>query len=99
MPYLVETFDKAGAHGLRLQVREEHLDYLAAHAEILLACGAKLSDDGATASGGIYLLDVDTREAAEEFIAADPFSRAGLFREVVVCRWRKAYLAGTGYLS
>lgn len=98
MPYLVETYDKPGHHDLRLRVREEHLGFLAAHAELLLACGAKLSDDGETASGGIYLLDVDSREQAEALIAQDPFTRADLFDRVVVTRWRKAYLAGQNYL-
>ena len=98
MPYLVETYDKPGHHDLRLRVREEHLGFLAAHAELLLACGAKLSDDGETSSGGIYLLDVDSREQAEALIAQDPFTRADLFDRVVVTRWRKAYLASQNYL-
>ena len=98
MTYLIETYDKPDAEALRLAVREEHLRYLDSRAGLLLACGAKLSDDGQTASGGIYLLDVEDRTAAEEFIAADPFSRAGLFRQVVVARWRKAYLDGKNCL-
>ncbi|MFP3442559.1 YciI family protein, partial [Pantoea sp. SIMBA_133] len=58
----------------------------------LLACGAKLSDDGETASGGIYLVDLDSREEAEHFIESDPFHQAGLFAEVKIVRWRQAYL-------
>lgn len=98
MPYLIETYDKPGFESLRLAVREEHLRYLDSRAELLLACGAKLSDDGRTASGGIYLLDVEDRSAADQFIAADPFSRAGLFQAVVIERWRKAYLDGKNCL-
>lgn len=98
MPYMIETFDKPDHHGLRLEERDAHLAYLEAHKERLLACGAKLSDDSATASGGLYLLDCETREAAQAFIDDDPFSQAGLFERVVICRWRKAYLDGVGYL-
>ncbi|RJG02848.1 YciI family protein [Noviherbaspirillum sedimenti] len=94
MPYMIETWDKPNRQELRKQTRDEHLAYLAAHAGKLLACGAKLNDDGSDAGGGIYIVDVDTRAEAEAFIAADPFSRADLFREVRVVRWRKAYLAG-----
>ncbi|WP_393916212.1 YciI family protein [Halostreptopolyspora alba] len=89
---MVETFDKPDSQQLRQQLRPEHLGYLDEHADLLLACGAKLTDDGSSASGGIYLLDVETREEAEAFIAADPFARAGLFARVEVTRWRKAYL-------
>ncbi|WP_246438277.1 YciI family protein [Lipingzhangella halophila] len=96
---MVETHDKPDSQELRERVRPEHLDFLAEHARLLLACGAKLTDDGSGASGGLYLLDVDTREEAEAFIAADPFSRAGLFSRVEVTRWRKAYLDGRCHLD
>lgn len=99
MPFLIETYDAPERAHVRQDRYAEHLDYLADHAGLLLACGAKLSDDGRHADGGIYLVDLETREEAEAFIAEDPFSRGGLFREVVVRRWRKAYLDGQGYLG
>lgn len=92
MPFLIETFDKPALQALRLEVRQQHLEYLDANVDILLACGAKLSDDGETASGGIYLLDLDSREEAERFIESDPFHQAALFDEVKIVRWRQAYL-------
>lgn len=92
MPFLIETFDKPNSQALRLEIRQSHLDYLDRNVNILLACGAKLSDDGDTASGGIYLVDLDSREAAEQFIQADPFYKEGLFAEVKIVRWRQAYL-------
>ena len=98
MPYLIETYDKPGHHDLRLQAREEHLDYLDANAPLLIACGAKLDDDGDMATGGIYILDVDSRQAAERFIEADPFHQAELFERVAITRWRKAYFDGRNCL-
>eukprot|EP00665_Eupelagonemidae_sp_cell47_P006128 gene6128-biopygen13494 len=73
-----------GNHALRLELRDRHLDYLDQHQTLLLACGAKLSDDGAFASGGIYLVDVEDRASAEAFIQSDPFHEAGLFQRVEV---------------
>lgn len=98
MPYLIETFDKPGAQALRQASRDEHLAFLADEAKLLLACGAKLSDDGSQATGGFYIVDLDTREAAQDFIARDPFSRVQLFSEVRITRWRKAYLNGECFL-
>ncbi|VWB70228.1 hypothetical protein BPS26883_03329 [Burkholderia pseudomultivorans] len=98
MPFLIETFDKPDHAHVRARERDVHLDFLARHRALLLACGAKLDDDGAAASGGIYIVDVDTREAAERFIAADPFSLAGLFEQVAIVRWRKAYVDGVCHL-
>lgn len=99
MPYLIETYDDPASAHVRQERYQEHLDFLDRNASLLLACGAKLSDDGARADGGIYLVDLDSREEAEELIAQDPFSQGGLFRKVVVQRWRKAYLDGTCHLS
>lgn len=98
MPYLIETFDEPERAHVRKDRYGEHLEFLEDHAGLLLACGAKLSDDGSHADGGIYLVNLDTREEAEAFIAADPFARADLFRHVVVRRWRKAYLGGQNFL-
>lgn len=98
MAYLIETWDRPDAGTLRTDTRAEHLGYLEANAHLLLACGAKLDDAGEVASGGIYLLDLESRDEAEAFIAADPFSRVNLFERVVVTRWRQAYLGGVSYL-
>lgn len=94
MPYLIETFDKPDHQHVRRETRPAHLTFLEEHGALLLACGAKLFDDGSDAGGGIYIVDVETREEAQAFIETDPFFRAGLFASVKITRWRKAWLAG-----
>jgi hypothetical protein len=98
MPYFIETFDKPDHQQVRLDNRAEHLAFLEENKALLLACGAKLADDGDAATGGVYLVDVETRAEAEAFIAKDPFTKVDLFAEVKIARWRKAYLDGKGYL-
>lgn len=98
MPYFVETFDKPGHQDLRQSTRPRHLEFLERNKHLLLACGAKLDEDGETATGGVYLLDVGTRAEAEEFIARDPFSEVELFEQVRISRWRKAYLDGRSFV-
>lgn len=98
MPYLIETFDKPDQQQLRRDTRDEHLHFLEANKALLLACGAKLADDGSDLGGGLYVVDLDTRDEAERFIADDPFSRVNLFERVTITRWRKAYLAGQCFL-
>jgi uncharacterized protein YciI len=94
MPYLIETWDKPNHQPVRQQARPAHLLYLEGIAPRLIACGAKLNDDGADAGGGIYIVDVETRAEAEALIAADPFTAADLFQRVEIRRWRKAYVDG-----
>jgi uncharacterized protein YciI len=98
MPYMIETFDKPGHADVRLRERDAHLAFLGRHKALLLACGAKLNDDGSSAGGGLYVVDLETREEVERFIADDPFAHAGLFERVTIVRWRKAYLDGTCFL-
>jgi len=95
MPYIIETFDKPGHEAVRQQHRAKHLQFLEEHRSLLLACGAKLDDAGKDLGGGLYVLDVDTREEARRFIESDPFHKdADLFERILITRWRKAYVAG-----
>jgi uncharacterized protein len=99
MPYVIETWDKPDSGSLRRAKRQEHLAFLEEHKAMLLACGAKLHDDGSDAGGGLYIIDVEERNEAEAFISADPFSKAGLFHRIEMTRWRKAYLDGRNFLA
>lgn len=98
MPYIIETWGKEDHAAVRQQHRPAHLAFLEAHKHLLLACGARLQDDGRDAGGGLHVADLATKEEAERFIAADPFTRAGLFRQVTITRWRRAYLDGRSFL-
>jgi uncharacterized protein YciI len=91
MPFLIDAVDKPNAKEIRAKARPDHLAFLDANVSRLIAAGAKLSDDGETALGSTYILDTDDRKTAEDFIAGDPFSKAGLFGSVVITRWRKGY--------
>jgi uncharacterized protein YciI len=91
MPYAIQTVDKPNSGALRAKVRDEHLKYLDANMNRLLAAGALIDDDGTGGHGSVFIVDTDDRKEAEAFIAGDPFSKAGLFEKVTVTRWRKAY--------
>lgn len=94
MPYLIETFDKPNSAALRQSVRDKHLEFLDEKKALLLACGAKLDDDSAAGTGSVYIVDLETRAQAENFVKDDPYAVAGLFERTVITRWRKAYLDG-----
>lgn len=91
---MIETFDKAGSLDIRRANRVKHFVYLDQIKDQLLACGAKLNDDGSDAGGGLYVDNVNSRPEAEALIQADPFCKVGLFERVEIRRWRKAYLDG-----
>ena len=99
MPFLIETWDRPSDQVTRASVRAAHLTFLTGHAPLLLACGAKLHDDGTDAGGGVYIIDVDSRAEAEAFIAADPYTAAGLFARWEITRWRKGFVAGQPFID
>jgi uncharacterized protein YciI len=91
VPYVIITADKPDALALRNEVRAVHLDDLTANQHRLLAAGAQTEDDGTGGSGGVIIIDTDDRKEAEDCIANDPFTKAGLFTDLKVTRWRKAF--------
>lgn len=98
MPYMIETFDRAGSLDVRKANWAEHLVYLDRIKHKLLACGAKLNGDESDAGGGLYVVDVATRAEAEALIQEDSFRKVGLFERIEITQWRKAYLNGQSYL-
>ncbi len=100
MPYIIETWDKPNHQSVRQAARADHPQFLQANFSKLLACGAKLHNDGSDLGGGLYIVNVNTedRAEAEALIAADPFSKVELFERVLITRWRKAYLDGKCFL-
>ena len=98
MPYIIETFDKPGSLEIRKEHRPAHLKFLEDNKKLLIACGAKLNDDGSDLGGGIYIVNLESREVVQAFIEADPFFTAGLFADVRITRWRKAYVDGISFL-
>jgi uncharacterized protein len=91
MPFMINADDRPGSAELRQKVRPDHLAFLVSRESQLIAAGAKLSDDGMVTHGSFYIIDTDDRAEAEAFIAADPYSQAGLFGTVRIERWRKAF--------
>ena len=98
MPYALQYKDKPGHGHVRAEARPEHVAYLDANKDKLLAAGALIDDDGSGGHGGIIILDVDDRAAAEAFVAGDPFTKAGLLESVTVTRWRKAFFNFENFL-
>jgi uncharacterized protein len=94
MPYVIQTVDNPERSHLRVEVRDEHVAWLKDNVSRLLAGGALLADDGGQGSGGLIILDTEDRAEAEAFIAEDPFTKAGLFQDVMITRWRKGFFNG-----
>ena len=92
MAYLIETHDNPGREHVRDSLRQKHLEWLEGHVDKVIAGGALMNDDGSSVIGGLMLVDIDSREEAEAFIADDPFTASDLFARVDIIRWRMSFL-------
>lgn len=79
MIYIFHLLDKPDAAALRARVRPEHKAYLAQVAERIAFAGPLTHDDGVTMIGSLLAIDFPSRDAAQAWLAAEPFTRAGLY--------------------
>ena len=79
MVYVFTLMDRPDGLPLRLRVRPEHKAYLAAAADHIAFAGPLTSDDGQTMIGSLLAIDFQSREAAQAWLANEPFTRAGLY--------------------
>jgi uncharacterized protein len=91
MPHVIITKDKPYSVALRNEVRPVHLEYMTARLDKLLGAFAQVDDANTTVHGGVILYDSDDRAEVEDFVANDPFTRAGLFESVTISRCRKTF--------
>ena len=88
MAYYIHARDKEGVLDLRLKVREDHLAYTMQFNDRIIAAGPILADDGETMIGSVILIDLEDREAVEQYCADDPYAKAGVFEEVRIQEFR-----------
>ena len=79
MVYVFTLMDRPDGLPLRMRVRPEHKAYLAAAADHIAFAGPLTSDDGQTMIGSLLAIDFQSREAAQAWLANEPFTRAGLY--------------------
>lgn len=80
--------DRSGSLGLREELVEEHWSYMDRYAAQLIARGPTFADDGETPSGSVHIVDLPDAAAARAFAFDEPNYQAGVYRDVLLRRWR-----------
>lgn len=86
--YAVTCVDKPGMGQVRAAIRQTHLDYLAAHADVVVLGGVTFGTDDAK-DGSVWIVNLPGLPAAEAFVASEPFVKAGVFQSVRLRRMNK----------
>jgi len=81
----------------RVALRTEHLRYIEANKERIF-CGGPTVDVQGNPEMMLIILDASDSISAEAFINAEPYNRAGLFRQVTIREWRQVLPSQSGSL-
>ena len=80
--------DRPGSATLRDELREEHWSYMDRYATQMIARGPTLAGDGDTPTGSVHILDLPDLAAARAFVFDEPNYQTGVYRDVLLRRWR-----------
>jgi uncharacterized protein len=80
--------DRPGSMTLREELRERHWYYMDHYQAQMIARGPTLADDGDTATGSVHIIGLPDPAAARAFAFDEPNYQAGVYRDVLLRRWR-----------
>lgn len=78
--------DRPGSAALRAGLLEKHWSYMDRYAKEMIARGPTLAGD--TPTGSMHIVDLPDPAAARAFAFDEPGFQAGVYRDVLVRRWR-----------
>lgn len=80
--------DRRGSMALRDELLEAHWSYMDRYAAQMIARGPTFAADGETPTGSVHIVDVPDPVAARAFAYDEPNYQAGVYRDVLLRRWR-----------
>ena len=88
--FAIRFHDKPGAGELRRQLLQAHVEWVAAHQDVLRVAGSLRESPDATPVGGLWVVRASDKAAVEALIATDPFTTGGLRAGWDIFYWSKA---------
>lgn len=88
MEFFCYQRDRPGSVGLRDELLERHWSYMDRYATQMIARGPTFADDGETPTGSVHIVDLPDPAAARAFAFDEPNYQAGVYRDVLLRRWR-----------
>ena len=73
---------------LRMANRPDHVEYLKAHREKIVAAGPTLGDTPEQMTGSVLIMEFGDLAEAENWAANDPYAKAGLFESTTISPWK-----------
>ena len=80
--------DRPDSLTLRRELLEAHWSYMDGYAAEMIARGPTLAGDGGVPTGSVHIVDLPDVAAARAFAFDEPGYQAGVYRDVMLRRWR-----------
>lgn len=80
--------DRPGSAALRDALLEEHWSYMDRYAAEMIARGPTFDRGTDLATGSVHIVDLPDLSAARAFVFDEPNYQAGVYRDVLLRRWR-----------
>jgi uncharacterized protein len=80
--------DRPGSVTLREELLEQHWSYMDRYEAEMIARGPTLAGDGDTPTGSVHIVGLPDPAAARAFAFDEPNYQAGVYRDVLLRRWR-----------
>jgi uncharacterized protein YciI len=90
--FVLHAIDRHEALPLRLEFYAAHRAFVEAQNDYgisVVMSGPLQTDDGESMIGSLFILEAADRATVEAFVAADPFSEAGVWGEVSIVRFHR----------
>jgi uncharacterized protein len=86
--YFVYGRDNPNADALLEELAEAHWSFMDGYADVMIARGPTLTPDRSTHTGSLHIVDLPDEDAARTFALDEPYYRGGVYRDVLIRRWR-----------
>jgi uncharacterized protein YciI len=90
MRWIAVFEDHTGREWIRKEHAQAHFDYLAGHRQYIKLAGGLREAPDAWYCGGLWILEVESRDEAVRLVEADPYFTLGLRKGYRLLVWGKA---------
>lgn len=91
MLFVIRFTDNPQRLHIREKFKPDHLAWLAERRTSILVAGSLREEPAASPSGAIWIVEAESKAAAEALYLSDPFWSQGLRQGVEVWHWIKAF--------
>lgn len=85
MQFIVKAYDGEGMLGKRMEVRPRHLEGIERIKEHVICAGGLLDDEGKM-KGSVLIMEYESREQLDEYLANEPYVQENVWQKIEVER-------------